>query len=84
MSEAPEATPEEEPVELEVPKTGAEAWKARRALILDRNAAAHDRGKAKSDRASNRVADQRRLNAEREAAQQRSMNAHLTKKRPRG
>jgi hypothetical protein len=84
MSEAPDATPEEEPAEVVPPKTGAEAWKERRALILDRNRAARDRGKGHSDREDNRVADQRRANAGREAAQLQSMNAHLTKKRPRG
>ena len=84
MSEAPDVTPDEEPVEVERLKTGAEAWKERRALILDRNRAARDRGKGASTREDNRVADQRRSNAERDAAQLRSMNGHLTKKRPRG
>ena len=86
MNEEPEGTAEDEPaeVEVELPKTGAEAWKARRALIIERGAAARDRGKAPSERASNRVADQRRLNAEREAAQLRSMNGGRTQRRPRG
>ena len=84
MSEAPDATPEEEPAEVVPPKTGAEAWKERRALILDRNRAARDRGKGDSGRGENRVVDQRRANAGRDAAQLHSMNGHRTQKRPRG
>lgn len=86
MNEEPEATPEDEPVEAKVerPKTGAEAWKERRALIIERGAAARDRGKAPSNRASNRVADQRRLNGEREQTQQRAMNGGRTQRRARG
>ena len=55
MTDAPEATPEEEPVaeeqvEPELAKTGAEVWKERRALILSRNSAARERGQAPSTR----------------------------------
>ena len=87
MDDAPESLPDEEPTEVEIPKTGAEAWKARRAQILDRNSAAHDRAKKKTDRpdrGDNRVADQRRENAGREAAQLRSMHGNMAKKRSRG
>ena len=88
MHEEPQATPEDEPVaaEVEVPKTGAEAWKERRALIIERGAAARDRSKAvnNDDRTTNRVADQRRLNTEREATQLRAKNTGRTQKRARG
>jgi hypothetical protein len=84
MSEAPDVTPDQEPPEIARLKTGAEAWKKRRALILDRNRAARDRGRGDSTREDNRVADERRANAERDAAQLRSMNGDLTKKGPRG
>ena len=86
MNEEPEATPEEEPVEVERPKTGAEAWKERRALIISRGAAARDRSKGvnNDDKSTNRVADQRRLNTEREATQLRAKNTGRTQKRARG
>lgn len=90
MNDEPEATPEDEPAEDEVqrPKTGAEAWKERRALIIQRGAAARERGQAPStraeDRADNRVVDQRKLNSEREAAQHRSKNTGRTQRRSRG
>jgi hypothetical protein len=86
MNEEPEATPEDEPVEVEPPKTGAEAWKERRALIISRGAAARDRSKGvnNDDKATNRVADQRRLNTEREATQLRAKNTGRTQKRARG
>ena len=86
MNEEPEATPEDEPVEVERPKTGAEAWKERRALIISRGAAARDRSKGvnNDDKSTNRVADQRRLNTEREATQLRAKNTGRTQKRARG
>jgi hypothetical protein len=84
MSDTPEGLPEDEPTEVEVPKTGAEAWKARRALIIERGAAARERSQAPNARGDNRVADQRRANAEREAAQLRSMNGGRTQRRARG
>ena len=84
MNEEPEVTPDDEPDEVELPKTGAEAWKERRALIIERGAAARERGKAASTRADNRVADQRRLNAERETARLRAMNGGRTQRRARG
>ena len=84
MNEEPEATTEDEPVEVEAPKSGAEAWKERRRLIIERGAAARERGKAPSDRAANRVADQRRLNLDREQTQQRAMNGGRTQRRARG
>ena len=84
MSEAPDATPEEEPAAVVPPKTGAEAWKERHALILDRNSAARNRGRGHSGRGDNRVADQRGENPGPDGAQLHSMNGHLTKKRPRG
>ena len=82
MNEEPEATPEPEPVEVEIPKTGAEAWKERRALIIERGAAARARGQA--ERPSNRVAEQRQQNSGREAEQLRAMNGRRTQRRARG
>ena len=88
MNEEPEATTEDEPVEVEIerPKTGAEAWKERRALIISRGAAARDRSSAvnNDDKSTNRVADQRKLNTEREATQHRAKNTGRTQKRARG
>jgi hypothetical protein len=88
MNDAPEVTPDDEPVEVEVerPKTGAEAWKERRALIISRGAAARDRsqGVNNDDKATNRVAEQRKLNTEREASQLRAKNTGRTQKRARG
>jgi hypothetical protein len=86
MNEEPEMTPEDEALEAEpqAAKTGAEAWKERRALIVERGAAARERSAAPSNRAANRVADQRRLNADREAKQQRAMNGGRTQRRARG
>ena len=86
MTDEPDVAPEEEPVEVEAPKTGAEAWKERRALIISRGAAARDRSKSvnNDDKSTNRVADQRRLNTEREATQLRAKNTGRTQKRARG
>lgn len=86
MNEEPEAAPEDEPVEIERPKTGAEAWKERRALIISRGVAARDRSRGvnNDDKATNRVADQRKLNTEREATQLRAKNTGRTQKRARG
>ena len=88
MNEEPEATTEDEPVEVEIerPKTGAEAWKERRALIISRGKAARDRSSAvnNDDKSTNRVADQRKLNTEREATQHRAKNTGRTQKRARG
>lgn len=49
MSQAPDATPEEEPA-VAPPKIGAEAWKKRHALILDRNSAARNRSNSMNGR----------------------------------
>ena len=84
MNEEPEATPDDEPVEAERPKTGAEAWKERRALIVQRGAAARERGQAPNARERSQVSEARQLNTEREAAQQRSMNGGRTQRRARG
>ncbi len=88
MSDEPDATPEEEPVaddEVQAPKTGAEAWRERRQQIIQRGAAAaREGGKAPSGKAKNQVVDGRRLNADREAAQQRSKNTGRTQRRSRG
>ena len=84
MSDAPEGAPEEEPVVVELPNAGAAAWKERRALIVERNSAARDRSKTGTMPADNRVAEQRRQNAERDSSQIRASNANFTRKRPRG
>lgn len=87
MNEEPEATGEEELVEVPRPKTGAEAWKERRALIIERGAAARDRSKGANvngNRTTNRVADERRLNTDRTATQLRAKNTGRTQKRDRG
>ena len=84
MNEEPEATPEPEPVEVEIPKTGAEAWKERRALLVERGAAARARSKGGGGRPDNRVAEQRQQNSGREAEQLRAMNGGRTQRRARG
>jgi hypothetical protein len=84
MTDEPDVAPEEEQAEIEIPKTGAEAWKERRRLIIERGAAARERSKAPNERGANRVEDQRRANADREAAQLRSMNGGRTQRRARG
>ena len=88
MSDEPDATPEDEQVEedeVQAPKTGAEAWKERRQQIIQRGAAAaREGGKAPSSKTKNRVGDQRRANADREATQQRSKNTGRTQRRSRG
>jgi hypothetical protein len=75
-------TPENQ--RAETLKTGAEAWKERRALLSARGAAARARGQAPSDRAAQRIQDQQRQNLEREATQLRSMNGGRTQRRARG
>lgn len=84
MPDAPEATPEEEPVVVDLPKSAAAAWKERRALIVERNSAARDRSNSAKMPADNRVAEQRRRNSERDSTQIQVSNANLTRKRPRG
>jgi hypothetical protein len=61
-----------------------EAWRERRRLIGDRNAAASERGKDERKVSLSRVSEERRLNAQREKATTRAKNARLTRARPRG
>ena len=85
MNEEPEMTGEDELLEAPRPKTGAEAWKERRALIIERGAAARDRSRGvNDDRTTNRVTDDRKLNTERAATQLRAKNTGRTQKRARG
>lgn len=93
MSDEPEETPEDEPEaeleeeeleEVELPKTGAAAWKERRAAIMGKGASGAAGGKQPGKSGGSRVVEQRRQNSGRDAAQTNAKNSNRVRKSPRG